>query len=139
MLLEYGSSMLTATQFYMGYFPETEIHPHSRAALLSCTFLPFSVSISSAFYLFLHHMLIIEHRIAALIMYRCGIGFVKTLSSSQTQLSSNELFGSQLTATNSLVLMTRHIREKGDKTKIKFLFQWPHQTGVLEHRMPSAI
>lgn len=62
--------------------------------------------------------------------------WIRKGSRPQTQPSSNELFGSQLTATNSLVLMTRHIRKKGDKTKIKFLFQWPHHTWVWNTACP---
>lgn len=121
MLLECGSSMLIAAKFYMGYFPESDRHPHLRTALLSCTFCPFclSVSTSNACYLFLHQVLITEHSIVVSIMYRYGIRFVKTLSIPHTQPSSNEFFGLQLTAANSLVLMTRRIHKKGVKNKNK--------------------
>lgn len=97
-----------------------------RSAVLH--FFCLSGSTSNASYLYLHHMLVFEHSIVVSIKYRCGPGFIKALTIPQTPPCSNELFGSQLTATDSLVLMTRCIRKKGDKTKIKFLFQWPHHT-----------
>lgn len=85
-------------------------------------------------------MLIIEHSIVVSIMYRCGKGFAKALSIRQTQPSSNELFGSELTATNSLDLMTRHVRKKNgtNKNKVSVPVATSH-TRVLEHCMPSAI
>lgn len=145
-LLECGLSMLIAAQFCTWYFPEWESSlPKGCSALLcsalSCTFLhllSLSIHITCLLPVLASH----AYNWTLALWFqscRCGIGSIKVLSIPQTQLSSNKLFGSQLTATNSLVLMTRHIRKKGDKTKIKFLFQWPHHTGVLEHCMPSAI
>lgn len=103
MLLECGLSMIKAAWSYMGSLPETESHPYKELSLR----IHFKWLLS-----ILHHILIIEHSFVVSITYRCGLGFEKALSSRQTQTSSNELFGSQHTATNSLVLMTCHVRKK---------------------------
>lgn len=71
MLLERDPYMLIAAQFCMWYFPESESHPSARAALhcrvLFCAFY-LSLSTANTCYLFLHHMLVIEHSIVVLMM-----------------------------------------------------------------------